>query len=57
MRYQQNMPRFAIGVVVIEVPDTRFVHLRALVPDIRLAIQKVQTGQVLIVTPGGLTLV
>ena len=57
MRYQQNMPRFAIGVVVIEVPDTRFVHLRALVPDIRHAIDKVQTGQVLVVTPDGLTLV
>ena len=25
MRFQQNMPRFAIGVVVIELPDTRIV--------------------------------
>ncbi|HEX6088016.1 MAG TPA: hypothetical protein VF266_26035 [Thermoanaerobaculia bacterium] len=28
MRYQQNMGRLTIGVVVIEVPDTRLVHLR-----------------------------
>jgi hypothetical protein len=54
MRYQQNITQFAIGLVVVEVPDTRFVHLRALVPDIRQAIQTVQTGQVLVVTPDGL---
>jgi hypothetical protein len=51
MRYQQNMPQFAIGVVIIEVPDTRFVHLRALVSDIREAIHKVGTGEVLVVPP------
>ncbi len=57
MRYQQSIPQFVVGVVVIEVPDTRFVHLRALVSDIRHAIHQVQAGQVLVVTPDGLTLV
>jgi hypothetical protein len=49
MRYQQNMTRFDIGMVVIEVPDTRFVHLRALVPELRDAISKVGPGEVVIV--------
>ena len=51
MRYQQNMPRFDIGVVVIEVPDTRFVHLRALVPELNEAIASVTRGEVMIVKP------
>lgn len=51
MRYQQNIPRFAIGVIVIEVADTRFVHLKALLPEIRDAILKVGTGEVLVVRP------
>ena len=32
MRYQQNFARTDIGVVVIDVRDTRLVHLRPLVP-------------------------
>jgi len=51
MRYQQNVPRFAIGVVVIEVPDTRLVHLRSLLPELRDAIQNVRAGEVLVVAP------
>ena len=51
MRYQQNMTRFDIGVVVIEIPDTRFVHLRALVSEINDAIVKVMPGEVVVVKP------
>jgi hypothetical protein len=51
MRYQQNMPQFQIGVVVIEIPDTRFVHLRALVPELNDAINNVARGELLIVKP------
>ena len=49
MRHQQNMARLTIGVVVIEVPDTRLVHLRPLVPDLREAIRNVLPGEVVIV--------
>jgi hypothetical protein len=51
MRYQQNMTRFQIGVVVIEIPDTRFVYLRALVPELNAAIANVASGEVVIVRP------
>ena len=51
MRYQQNMTRFAVGIVVIELPDTRLIHLRALVPELRAAIEQVKPGEVIIVTP------
>jgi hypothetical protein len=51
MRYQQNMPRFGIGVVVLEVRDTRLIHLRPLLPQIRDAIAMVEPGQVVIVPP------
>jgi hypothetical protein len=34
MRYQQNVAQFRIGIVVIEVPDTRIVFLRSLLPRI-----------------------
>lgn len=50
MRYQQNLPRFSIGIVVIEVPDTRLVHLRALVAQLDDAIAVVAPGEVTIVT-------
>ena len=52
MRYQQNMTQLQIGVVVIEIPDTRFVHLRALVPELDDAIANVALGEVVIVKPG-----
>jgi hypothetical protein len=51
MRYQQNMPRFPIGVVIIEVPDTRLVHLRPLVPQIREAVANVKPGEGIVVGP------
>jgi hypothetical protein len=51
MRYQQNMTRFQIGIVVIEVPDTRLVHLRPLVPQLSHAIEHVAPGEVMIVKP------
>jgi len=51
MRYQQNMPRFSIGVVVIESRDTRLIHLRPLLPQMRDAIATVEPGQVVIVSP------
>jgi hypothetical protein len=51
MRYQQNVPKFTIGVVVIEAPDTRLIHLRPLVPQLREAILSVEPGEVIVVKP------
>jgi hypothetical protein len=50
MRHQQNMAKLTIGVVAIEIPDTRIVYLRALVPQLREAIERVRPGEVLVVT-------
>ena len=49
MRFQQNVVRLTMGVVVIEVPDTRLIHLRPLVGEIRSAIERVGPGEVVVV--------
>jgi hypothetical protein len=49
MRYQQNVSRFAIGVVVIDTFDTRIHALRRFLPQLRSAIQTVAAGTVLII--------
>lgn len=51
MRYQQNVQLMNIAVVVIEIPDTRLVKLRLLLPEIREAIANVGPGQIAVVTP------
>lgn len=50
MRYQQNVPRMNIGVVVIEVADTRLVNLRSLLSEIREAIANIALGQIVVIT-------
>ena len=51
MQYQQNMSKFNIGVVAIELPDTRLVFLRALVPELRDAIGRVKPGEIIVIRP------
>jgi predicted nuclease of predicted toxin-antitoxin system len=51
MRYQQNPTFLAIGIVVLEVPDTRLPHLRRLVPQIRTAIERITAGEIIVITP------
>ena len=51
MRYQQNVTSLTIGVVAIEIPDTRITFLYPLVPQLRDAIQRVKPGEVLVVKP------
>lgn len=51
MRYQQDLPKFNIGVVAIEVPDTRLSFLRTLVPQLRDAVERVKPGEVIVVRP------
>jgi hypothetical protein len=49
MRYQQNLAQFELGVVVIETFDTTLGNLRRLLPEIRVALESVTVGTVLIV--------
>jgi hypothetical protein len=51
MQYQQSVSKFNIGVVAIELPDTRLVFLRALVPQLRDAIDRVKPGEIIVVRP------
>jgi hypothetical protein len=51
MRYQQNIATFNIGIVAIELPDTRIVFLRALIPQMRVAIEHVRPGEIVVISP------
>lgn len=51
LRYQQNVKAFDIGVVVIETIDTTLPGLQPLLPQIRSAIESVQPGTVVVLTP------
>jgi hypothetical protein len=51
MRYQQNVAHLAVGVVVIELPDTRLVFIQALVPQLREAIKRIKPGEVIVIGP------
>ena len=46
---QQNLPRFTIGVVVIEAADTRLPHLHSMLSRLRDAIANVGPGSLIIV--------
>ena len=52
LRFQQNVERFAVGVVVIETFDTTLANLQRLLPQIRAAIESVTPGTVLVVRTG-----
>lgn len=49
MQYQQNVSDLTIGIVAIEVPDTRLACLHALIADIRDAIRRAKPGEVITV--------
>ena len=49
MQYQQNLAQLAIGIVVIEVPDTRIRFLRLLLPQIRQGLENARTGEVVVI--------
>ena len=52
LRFQQNISRFDIGVVVIATRDTRLPRLQQALEEIRAAIRDVKPGTVIIVTGG-----
>ena len=49
MRFQQDLPRFAIGIVLIDTFDTRLSFLRTLIPLLTEAIHNVAAGTVVII--------
>ncbi len=49
LRHQQNIPMFAIGVVVIETFDTTLAGLRRFLPQINDAVASVTPGTVLVI--------
>ena len=49
LRYQQNVQKFAIGIVAIESADTTLPVLRPLLPQINLAVANVLPGTVIVV--------
>jgi len=49
VRHQQNLAKFNVGIVAIEIPDTRIVFLRELIPEIREAITVVNPGELIVV--------
>jgi hypothetical protein len=51
LRYQQNIPKFDIGIVVLETHDTTLSNLRMSLPQIRAALESVAPGTVVVVKP------
>jgi len=47
LQFQQNVPQFYIGVVVIVTPDLRFRTIKTAIESIRAALNAVAPGQVL----------
>jgi predicted nuclease of predicted toxin-antitoxin system len=50
LRYQQNVARFSVGVVVIETVDTTVGNLRRMLSRIRAAIDEVSPGTVIVIS-------
>jgi uncharacterized membrane protein YdbT with pleckstrin-like domain len=51
LRYQQNIGRLLVGVVVIETFDTTLANLRAMLPQLRAAIEATPLGAITVLKP------
>jgi predicted nuclease of predicted toxin-antitoxin system len=51
MRYQQNITGKTISVILLNSPSSKIDALRLLVPKLLVALQNLQPGQVVIITP------
>jgi predicted nuclease of predicted toxin-antitoxin system len=47
LEFQQNIPKFKIGVIIVHVPKNQLAHYRALQKELLLAVEKIQSGQVI----------
>ena len=50
LRYQQNVSKFDIGVVVLETDDTTLPNLRTMLPEIQAAVERSMPGTVIVLT-------
>ncbi|MEK6371368.1 MAG: hypothetical protein AABO58_01605 [Acidobacteriota bacterium] len=48
LRHQQNVSQFGIGIVVIETWDTTLASLRRFLPKLKIAIDEVAAGAVVV---------
>jgi hypothetical protein len=51
LRYQQNIGRLSVGVVVIETFDTTLANLRTMLPQLRAALEATPAGEITVVKP------
>jgi len=51
LRYQQNIGRLSVGVVIIETFDTTLANLQRMLPELRSAIESTPSGSVAVVKP------
>lgn len=51
LRYQQNIGRLSVGVVVIETFDTTLANLRTMLSQLRAAIESTPPGAITVVKP------
>jgi hypothetical protein len=51
MQYQQSLKGKTISIVVLEAQNNSLATLRLLVPKLLVALQNLQPGQVVIITP------
>ena len=51
LSFQQNLPQFSIGVVVLKAASIRLVHTRPLMPKVLALMPTLKPGQVVVVVP------
>jgi predicted nuclease of predicted toxin-antitoxin system len=47
MEFQQNIPKYSIGLVVVHVPKNQLTYYRAIIDELCAAIEGVRPGQVI----------
>jgi hypothetical protein len=52
LRFQQNIPRYDIGVIVLATYDTRLPRLYEILDELKAAIHKVTPGTVIVIAGG-----
>jgi hypothetical protein len=51
LSFQQDLPRFAIAVVVLKAGSIRLIHTRPLMPKVLALLPSLKPGQLVTVTP------
>ena len=53
MEFQQNIPKFQIGLVVVHVPKNQLAHFMFVESELLVAVEKVRPGEVIHVRSAG----